>query len=366
MGRELADEEMDRMSNGVALKSNGISHDSSHALPKTSGDGAGGKDYEEKEFIGEDSGVENQNEEQSVLGVKSTNFNSELVDDKNDKLGAQKLSGGRSSGFNASKSGGAKGTRRQPTVPQPFSLATEKRAGVTSSVNVKNSESPIANKNSQLNSPLTATKTLQPDNKKPLDDEDNWSLGSSNAASVRTVKSVTIGAAPSFKSAHRAEKRKEFYSKLEEKHRALEAEKNQADARTKEEQQAAIRQLRKNMVVKAKPVPNFYYEPPPPKFEPKKLPLTRPVSPKLNRRKSCGDAIQTKEEVGKHCARNRHSMGNRGSSSPTVAKTKVNNSPQSANGTRKVKDRSKQENVTAKEAPEKIPEETNTDISIDS
>ncbi|KAK4783661.1 hypothetical protein SAY86_008035 [Trapa natans] len=87
------------------------------------------------------------------------------------------------------------------------------------------------------------------------------SLTSCSAASVQTTKSfrsrvsVTVGTAPTFKSDERAEKRKELYTKLEEKQRALAEKRLQYEARRREEQEAAIRQLRKSMVVKAKPCP---------------------------------------------------------------------------------------------------------------
>ncbi|KAH0850929.1 LOW QUALITY PROTEIN: hypothetical protein HID58_045021, partial [Brassica napus] len=72
-----------------------------------------------------------------------------------------------------------------------------------------------------------------------------------------------------------------YYQELEEKNQALEAERNELEQRQKvksmvksmflpEEQEAALKQLRKNLKFKAKPVPNFYYEAPPAKPELKK------------------------------------------------------------------------------------------------
>ncbi len=93
-----------------------------------------------------------------------------------------------------------------------------------------------------------------------------------------------------FKCEERAQKRREFYAKLEERMKAKEEERKREDAKRLEEKEAQFKELRRALTYKANPVPSFYQEPVPPKPELKKIPPTRAKSPNFTpsrRRLSC-------------------------------------------------------------------------------
>ncbi|KAK9741191.1 hypothetical protein RND81_03G088000 [Saponaria officinalis] len=204
-------------------------------LPKFPQGNNGVKDCEVKECTSEAPRVENSPKKQEGMATKSTNI---ATDKLEMSPGKSKDKNSSSPEKQASGAAAAENLKIKNTPQKPSDVTIDKEV-CGSPITVETPVSPTGTNSKSSNSGKKSQPSTPHIARKLLDEEDNWSMTSS--ASARTTRTrTTVPVAPTFTISDRSEKRKEYYSKLEEKRKALEAEKREYEARTKEEEEALI------------------------------------------------------------------------------------------------------------------------------
>ncbi|RYR55191.1 hypothetical protein Ahy_A06g030441 isoform C [Arachis hypogaea] len=306
-------EEPEKQENGIAL--NDVDHsvtqnteaasptENSNQHDSITTDDSSTRENEESNDYMRGNNVTNSKEEESKAKDQTQQSKARKAPVKNNNTKAPSSRGVHSSSVRRGKDGkaeettsavsnGASARPRQPAKTRSFNDRQNQSSKHSSKSEAASSEIPTEN---------TKTKSVKKGPSEKAHGETESSVGAEDDKPRRVGTLPNYGF--SFKCGERAERRKEFYTKLEEKIHQKEVEKSNMQAKSKETQEAEIKMLRKSLTFKATPMPSFYQEPPPPKVELKKLtaffnihgepldldrdtiPTTRAKSPKLGRKK---------------------------------------------------------------------------------